>query len=205
MTKSLIQKFRFKTSTFTIEDTGLLIQTLSKQESTELHFTFEQIKINRASTLDHNKGVLILAIVFAGIALLVSILSFFDKTVEWAAVPIWATISIGLFIIYIKTRHKKVYLQTSENKTIEFLADKKRIDSVNMFIEQLLIDRNSYLFSKYATLNKNLDYSSQFDSLNWLLNNRAISKAIYDEKIEELNLIFNSHLMNKPIGFSTNN
>lgn len=205
MSKTLVQKSRFKTTTFTIEDTGLLISTNSKQHSTELHFPFEQIRTNRATALDHNKGALTLAFVFAGITLLVFIMSFTDKTVEWIAVPLWATISLGLFVFYFSTRKKKLYLQTTENKVIEFLAKKDTFDIVNDFVENVLTERNLYLVSKYATLNRNLEYAAQLDNLNWLLNNRAISKEKYDEKVQELNMLFNSHLTNKPIGFSASN
>ncbi len=205
MHRTLNQKSGFKTSTFTIDDTGLLIKTKSKQNETELHFPFEQIKTNRATALDHNKGVLTLAFVFAGIALFVFILSLSDKTVEWIAVPIWVTISLVLFVVYFWTRAKKFYLQTTENRIIAFLANKTNLDEVNDFIEQLLIERNLYLVSKYGNLNRNLEFGPQLENLNWLLNNRAISKAKYDEKVQELNILFNSHLSNKPIGFSASN
>ena len=205
MSKTLVQKSRFKTTTFTIEDTGLLISTNSKQHSTELHFPFERIRTNRATALDHNRGALTLAFIFAGIALLVFIMSFTDKTVEWIAVPLWATISLGLFVFYFRTRKKKLYLQTTENKVIEFLANKDTLDTVTVFVENVLTERNLYLISKYATLNRNLEYATQLDNLNWLLNNRAISKEKYDEKVQELNTLFNSHLTNKPIEFSASN
>ena len=205
MNKTLVQKSRLKTSTFTIEDTGLLISTSSKQNSTELHYPFEQIRTNRATALDHNKGALTLAFVFAGIALLVFIMSFTDKTVEWIAVPLWSTISLALFVFYFQTRKRKLYLQTTENKVIEFLVNKDTLETVNGFIENVLSERNMYLVSKYATLNRNLEYATQLDNLNWLLNNRAFSKEKYDEKVQELNTLFNSHLTNKPIGFSASN
>ena len=205
MDKSLIQKSGFKTSIFSIEDTGLLVQTKSKQNSTELHYPFEQIKTNRATALDHNKGVLTLALVFAGIALLVFIMSFTDQTIEWIAAPLWGIISLGLFAIYFRTRKRKFYLQTTENKIIAFVTSKNTFDTVNDFIEELIAERNLYLISKYGNLTKNLEYGHQLESLNWLLNNRAISKEKYDEKVNELNILFNSHLSNKPIGFSASN
>ncbi|MCU0336010.1 MAG: hypothetical protein MUF62_13380 [Chitinophagaceae bacterium] len=204
MSKTLVQKSRFTTTTFKIEDTGLFMSTKSKQKSTELHYAFEQIKTNRATVLDHNKGALILAFVFAGIALLVFFMALTDKTVEREAVPIWATISIGLFVFYFLTKKRKVYLQTTENKAIEFLANNDNLDTINDFIENVLTERNLYLVSKYATLNRNLEYVTQFDNLNWLLNHRAISKEKYDEKVQELNSLFDSHLTKKPIGFTAN-
>jgi hypothetical protein len=205
MNKSLTQKSGFKTSTFSIEDTGLLVQTKSKQNSSELHYPFEQIKTNRATGLDHNKALLTLAIIFGAIALLVFIMSFTDTTIEWIAAPIWATISAVLFVIYFRTRQRKFYLQTTENKIIALVVTKNTFDAVNNFIEQLMMERNLYLVSKYAQLSRNLEYSQQLDTLNWLLNNRAFSKEKYDGKVQELNALFNSHLTNKPIGFSANN
>jgi hypothetical protein len=85
------------------------------------------------------------------------------------------------------------------------VVTKNTFDAVNNFIEQLMMERNLYLVSKYAQLSRNLEYSQQLDTLNWLLNNRAFSKEKYDGKVQELNALFNSHLTNKPIGFSANN
>jgi hypothetical protein len=204
MEKTFTQKTAFRSTKFIIEDTGLLIQEKSKQNQTELHYPFEQIKTNRATVLDHNKSVLTLAVIFAGIALLVFIMSFSDKTVEAIAAPLWLSVSALLFLVYFKTKRKKLFLQT-ENKPIQFLADKSNFEIANNFIEQLLAERNLYLVSKYAKLNRNLAFGPQLDNLNWLLNNRAISKVQYDEKVQELNFLFNGHLGNKPIGFSTNN
>ena len=205
MNETLIQKSGSKITTFSIEDTGLLIKTNSRNSSTEIHYPFEHIKTNRATALDHNKGALTVAWVFAGIAVLVFIISFTDKTVEWISIPLWSTISLALFVMYFRTRKRKLYLQTTESKIIEFLADNKTSQKVNNFIEHLLDERNSYLLSKYGTINRNLDYATQLENLNWLLNNRAISKEKYDNKIQELNSLFNINLGNKPIGFSASN
>jgi hypothetical protein len=184
MNNSLTQKTGFKTSIFSIEDTGLLVQTKSKQNSSELHYPFEQIKTNRATGLDHNKGLLALACIFGGITLLVFIMSFTDPTIEKIATPLWGSISLVLFVIYFRTRQRKFYLQTTENKLIALVAKKNTTDTVNNFIEQLMAERNLYLVSKYANLSRNLEYAHQLENLNWLLNNRAFSKEKYDEKVQ---------------------
>lgn len=205
MNKTLTQKVSFQTTVFSIEDTGLLIIQKAKQGETELHFPFEQIKTNKATVLDHNKGALTLAFAFAGIALFAFILGFIDKTIESMGAHWWLMISIILFIVYFKTKRKKIYLQTNENKIIEFHADKSNLHNVTIFIEQLLIERNTYLVSRYGNLNRNLEFGTQLDNLNWLLNSRAISKVQYDEKIQELNALFNGNTGSKPIGFSPHN
>lgn len=203
--KNLTQKIGFKSITYTIVDTGLIRNIQSRSGSSEFHYPFEQIKTNKAFVTEQAKGALAVAGVFAGIAVFVFVLSFSDNTVEPIAVPLWLSISLIVFFYYFKTRVRKVYLQTTENVTLDFLATKPSKEDVEEFIQQLLAERNTYLLSKYGQLTRHLDYASQFDNLNWLLNNRVFTKQAYDDKIQELNKLFNMNLESKPIGFTTSN
>ncbi|HET9057861.1 MAG TPA: hypothetical protein VFN30_13530 [Chitinophagaceae bacterium] len=203
--KTLKQKIGFKSVTYTIVDTGLIRNIQSKSDGSEFHFPFEQIKTNKATITEQNKGALAVAGVFAAIALFVFVLNFSDKTVDPIAVPLWLSISLIGFFYYFRTRVKKVYLQTTENVKLEFLANKPSIEDVEQFIQQILKERNGYLLSKYGQLTRNLEFATQFDNLNWLLNNRVLTKQGYDDKIQELNKLFNPNLGSKPIGFSTSN
>ncbi len=202
MTKKLIQKTTFKTIEFTIDDTGLLFHRKSKNSEAELHFSFEQIKTNKVTEVDHNK----LLVVTASIAALVAIIAFgarfSDETILPSTIFIWACISTALFIFYFQSRNRKIYLYTSDNNVIAFFANKKDIIDTNEFIEQLFHDRNLYLVSKYGNPNRNLDYTFQLNNLNWLLDTKALSKSSYDEKFRELNALFNNNLSKNPIGFS---
>jgi hypothetical protein len=69
----------------------------------------------------------------------------------------------------------------------------------------MIHERNKYLASKYGQLNRNMEYGGQLENLNWLLNNRAITKEYYDQKVAELNALFHTNVGNNPIGFTTNN
>ncbi len=92
-------------------------------------------------------------------------------------------------------------MYTTENKFIDFYSDRPSSEEVSKFIENVIAERNLYLISKYGNINRNLEYGPQLDNLNWLLNSKAISKKKYDEKLNELNLLFNSNQANSPIGF----
>lgn len=201
MNNSITQNNPFYSKTYSIEDTGLVLQKKSKNSDTELHFSFEQIKTDRITEVDHNIGLLIGASVIGAIGLLIFFIDFSEGN-DLSATPIWLGISTALFICYISTKKKKLYLQLTDAKPIEFFANKDSIEDVRNFLDLLIVHRNSYLVSKYGNVNKYLEYPAQFENLNWLLNMRAISKKIYDEKVEQLNNTFNNHSSNKPIGFS---
>ncbi|OIQ97371.1 hypothetical protein GALL_206310 [mine drainage metagenome] len=204
MGRTLIQQGTFKTLNFTIDDTGLQFHKKRRESNIELHFAFEQIKTNKASEIDHNKFLLVCANIAAFFFLLFFIMSFSDRTIEGSTIIFWLVTSLAIFIIYFFSRSKKIYLYTTENKLIEFYADKPNENEVNEFIEELLNERTTYLVSKYGNPNRNLEYAPQLDNLNWLLNVKAITKSTYDEKIRELNSLFNN-ISNSPIGFVKQN
>lgn len=205
MPQQLIQKSGLKTISFIIEDTGLLKKIKSKQVESEQHFPFEQIGTNRATLLDHNKGMFTIGIILAGIALITLISDLAGQDVEKMATPLWATFSAVFFVLYFRSRKKKLFLQMNDNRNIEFSAGKENLEEVSKFIENIISERNTYLISKYGLLNKNLDFSQQLENLNWLLNSRAISKKDYDLKVGELNALFSSSSGNNRIGFSSTN
>lgn len=205
MKPTLIQRLGNKTKEFSIDDTGLLLFVKSKESEKELYYPFEVICTSKATILDHNKTTLVIAYIFAIITIIVFIAGFFDPTVEIIAAPIWALISIVLFIYYYKTKKKKTYLQTTDNRTIEFVIEDGPHDTVDNFIHELINERNTYLISKYGNINRHLEYNPQLENLNWLLNARVISKAQYDEKIQELNALFNGNSGTKSIGFGIRN
>ncbi|RTL58749.1 MAG: hypothetical protein EKK37_10510 [Sphingobacteriales bacterium] len=205
MSRILVQKSGNKTLTYTIDDTGLLVQTKSRSKESEIHFLFENVKTNKVVALDHNKALLTLACVFGGITLLVLFMAFFDNTIDRVTIPFWGLISLVLFVVYFKTKQRKLFLQTSEHRSIDFIISRKNEKTVNEFVDMLLQERNIYLVSKYAVLSRHVSYATQLENLNWLLNNKAYSKSQYDEKIKELNVLFNGHPNNNPIGFIPGN
>ena len=182
MSPQLTEKKGAKSTTFIIEDTGLLIKTIAGTNETEQHFPFEQIGTDRATFLYHNKGMLTMGFVFMGIGLFTLISDLAGQSVEAIATPLWISISVVLFAFYFRTRKKTFVLQTTDNKNITFYANSENPEAPNTFIEQIIAERNIYLVSKYGILNKNLDFGHQLENLNWLLNNRALSKNIMMKK-----------------------
>jgi hypothetical protein len=202
--KTLQQKIGRQNTEYVIDDAGLKKVTHAKFGASEFHIPFEQIRTNKTFVLEQNKSCLGLAIFFAGIFLLTFIMGAMDM-VEATALPWWFAISISLFAIYYKSRAHKLYVETNDGKVIEFTLTKETHLIVTEFVDLMMQERNRYLISKYAQLNKNLEYGSQLENLNWLLNSRAMTKEQYDGKVSELNTLFHTTASNKPIGFATNN
>jgi hypothetical protein len=197
---ALIQKTRTRTLHFEIDDAGLLKKTIVKSGESEIHTPFEKITTNKSYVVEQNKISLVIGFLLLVVSIAVFITGFYDKNVERGAAAIWLLISAIAFYMYFKTRERKIFLITAENKLIEFYSDKPTPEAVSEFTNELIKKRNTYLNSKYGQPQKMLEYTPQLDNFNWLLNVRAISKLEYDEKVATLNAIFNNAAGNK-IGF----
>jgi hypothetical protein len=185
---------------FNIEDAGIVKKTSSKNGVSELHYSFESITNNKVCALEDNKALLVIATIMA----VISIISFAYDGMDFSALICFALSGL-LYYLYYKTRVKKLYVSTSDGQPLFFVADNPNLEEVAAFVDAVYAARNVYLLSKYSNLTKHVDYASQLNNLNWLLNNRVLSKGQYDQKIEELNSLFNSPLGNKPIGFYKSN
>jgi len=78
--------------------------------------------------LDYNKIDLTLAFLFAGIALLVFIISFSDKTVEAVATTLWLTVSVILFFEYFTTKRKNFIYKLPKTSRIPVIKDKSKFE-----------------------------------------------------------------------------
>jgi hypothetical protein len=203
--KTLEQKTYFQTATFTIDDTGLLRTFKGRTEESEYHFSFETITTNKSVVVEDKRGLLVLACASAIPALIFMIAKFTSDSISFGAILFWMAVSGVLFYSYFKNRHKLLFIHTGDSKQLKFYAEKPSCEEVNAFAEQLIEARNAYLFSKYGQPTRHLDYASQLNNLNWLLNSRAVSKKVYDEKLNELNALFGHAPSNATIGFTTNN
>ncbi len=61
MSRNLKQKGFLKTLEYLIDDTGLLFTKKSRNSEIELHFSFEQLKTNKATEVEHNKLLIVTA------------------------------------------------------------------------------------------------------------------------------------------------
>ena len=199
---TLEQRVRFKTFKFEIDDAGLSKKITLRNGESEFHTPFEKITVNRSYLVQDNKTALVAGVLLLLISIIVFLASFSDKSIQAATALLWLAFSCIGFVAYFKTKERKLFLITSENATIEFYNDKPTKEMVNIFINELIKQRNIYLNSKYGQPSKRLEYTPQLDNFNWLLNTKVISKAEYDQKMAVLNSLFHANPGNNKIGFS---
>ena len=200
--KTLTQKDHFQTFDFTIDDAGLLKTIRLKHGESEFHTPFEKITGNKIYLVEDSKLAMVLGAGFALLSLILFISSFSNTDIEKVAAPIWLAASVISFLVYVKTKKRKLFLKTSENQTIEFYNDKPSREEVDAFIKELIEHRNDYLNTKYGQPSKRLEFGQQIENFNWLLNTRVISRVEYDEKVNTLNAMFNITPGENKIGFA---
>jgi hypothetical protein len=70
---------------------------------------------------------------------------------------------------------------------LKTVPDAKTVDD---FIEEMIKARNVYLTENFATIDENLDYESQLNTIKWLKAIKAISKDEFKAKHAELKKIY---------------
>jgi hypothetical protein len=189
--KTLSQKKRFKHFEFEIADSGLVKKVIHKNGESKFTIPFEKISNNQSIITYQQKSALWIGLSLSALSLLLFWASFNKKNeIEPFASLIWLVIGGGLLGYYFFGKEEKLLLYMTDNQSIEFIADMPSKEEVAEFIQKLSAERNLSLVSKYGRPSRFMDYSPQFDNLNWLLNAGVISKAEYDEKIVTLNSIF---------------
>lgn len=189
----------------TIDDTELLISRTSRSKHVECHIAFEKITTIRSKQTHDQKAVLVSMAVAFVVTLVLFIASFSDSEITAPYILVWGAIFVVLSIAYWFSRTEVIFIFTTENQHVGFFAQKPSEQEVTSFIDQLFEERTAYLVSRYGNLNRNLDYSTQLGNLDWLLNAKAISKSLYDQKLAELNALFQGKNQGSPIGFSQQN
>ena len=204
MARNLKQKSFGRSIESSIDDAGLVQKIVTSSGESEYHFTYEEITTERVSFKEENTTIFAIAIAFgcmSGFGILITL----SEAFRYQLLNLFLIIpTIGLFIYYLKAKKHKIHLFTTRNRVIEFFSNAQEKEEVKQFIEELLNQRNIFLFEKYGQPTRNLDYAQQLANLNWLLNSRAITKPQYDEKLQLLNSLFNINTPSKPIGFAAN-
>lgn len=199
--QSLEQKGMFESYNFLIDDAGLYVKHNKGKDVSEYNIPYEKITANKYTNIDDNKTALLVGLVICIISVVLFISYINGGDVSPEAAPFWLIIGLIIIGYYFKTKRKRLILLTTENKSISFFQEKPSLEKVNEFIDNLIKMRNKNLLDKYGRPNKLLQYSVQYDNLNWLLNTRAITKEIYDKQLNELNILFNQTSPNSAIGF----
>ncbi|HRH47637.1 MAG TPA: hypothetical protein PLP23_02725 [Panacibacter sp.] len=199
--KSLEQKGMFETYNFLIDDAGLSVKHKKGKDISEYNIPYEKITANRYTHIDDNKTILFAGLIICVISAAVFTASITGQDVEPGAAVFWLVIGLIFLGYYFIIRKKRLIVVTTDNKAINFFQENPSIETVNEFINNLIEMRNKNLLDKYGKPNKLLEYSVQYDNLNWLLNTRAITKEIYEQQLQALNILFNQSSQNSTIGF----
>ena len=163
---------------------------------------YDKTTTTRSTETHQNKALLIFgcAASLAGIISLLASLS--DSDIAPGIIIFWILVGAGLLTAYFVTRADKTYLYTTDNTAFIFYNNKPSLEEVDTFITEVINTRNEQLLLKYGMPNKNLPYASQLENLNWLLNIQAITLNDYNDKVAQLNNIFNTTSGKSSIGFS---
>ena len=195
LNQRLVQKRGPKTTTYMLEDAGLLVHTQAGSSFSEVAFAFEQLRTNRTTVIRHQVGLLT-AFCFTCFASFLAVVS--DNG---SLSGLWIAIAAVLGIWYFKTRYKVLVVQTSEEAPLEFEASGEKLQQAEAFLEKVFAVRNVYLISRWGKISPHLEYAGQLENLNWLLTNRILSKEAYEEKAAELEALFEAKPNGLPFDF----
>ena len=203
MNTTLEQKNYFDTYIFSIEDAGVKKKTVKKNGISEFQVSFEKITTTKTYHTSQNKALLIFACVCFIAGILTFGASFSDASISAGTILIWLFIGGVLLFSYIKTKANKIFLYTTDNTAFIFYSNKPSNEAVEEFINEIIKTRNINLITKHGSPNRNLQYASQLENLNWLLNIQALSLETYNAKVDLLNSMFNTGGGKSSIGFTS--
>jgi hypothetical protein len=202
MIATLEQKNYFNIYAFSIEDAGVKKKTIKKDGTSEFQVSFEKITTTKTYYTQQNKALLFLSCIFFVAGFISFGASFSDSSVSAVTILVWLFLAGCCLFAYFKTRVYKIYLYTSDNTALIFNRDKPSRQEVESFIDNIIKTRNTNLITKYGNPNRNLQYASQLENLNWLLNVQAMTLDDYNMKVNLLNSLFNT-TSGSGIGFTS--
>jgi len=96
------------------------------------------------------------------------------------------------------------FLKTFTGKYIRFRIKKNEIE-IAAFVKSVIKRRNEYIKLRYGTPSPHLSYDSQFSNFNIMARENILTAPECQEKIEELNKLFNQTVPAKTfLGYSKN-
>ncbi|MCC0176259.1 hypothetical protein I4641_04620 [Waterburya agarophytonicola K14] len=87
-----------------------------------------------------------------------------------------STITLVFAILYQVKKQDYIVVETTDRKRIIFLRDKPNRQALEIFLNQLWLQRKRYLREKYFYIDRNQDLERQTERLRWLLEQKAITK-----------------------------
>ncbi len=196
MLHTLVQKTGPVTATYTIQDSGLLVRTQANTKFSEILFAFEQLRTNRTTLIRHQAGLLAAFCLLGFISFLAVVSDAGSQS------GVWMAIAAVLGVWYFKTRHKVLVVQTTEDVPLEFRASARELQEAEAFLEQVFAARAVYLISRWGKVSPHLEYAGQFENLNWLLTNGVLPKELYNQRLAELDALFDSQHNLLPFDFT---
>lgn len=198
--KTLIQKKNFVQREVRLTDTKLFCSVTKFGNTNEIDIPFENIDGEKVSYKTVNLYFLLLAIGLGFTAFIISTSSFKENVIQDLASGVSFILALSFFILYWFSRADFWQIKLSDGNSILLHKKIPNEKAVNLFIDEIIKVRNSYLRENYATIDENLDYESQLNNFKWLKSIKAISKEEYDKKYSELKKTINPSDMN--IGFT---
>jgi hypothetical protein len=195
----------FEKRWFKFTDDGLRVRYRNMMKTHEYELKYEEIG---TKVVDFRGGVrawLVTTLILSVLAVIIYISRINGGDVGNGAELFYISFALVCLICYICTFKKACYLSKSNNvNAIEFLSKRPTEKDLENFINQILSRRKSFLMVRYGQLNKNISYESQYNNLNWLLDNDVLDQNAYNEKMGELDELFPSTTVIKGFTFGTN-
>lgn len=175
---------------YKIEATGIRLIKKRISSSTDTFVDFEDIGSKIIIEKSHKLIWLILSIIIIAVAVAVYIKRINGGKVGDGAEIFHLSTSLFFLLVFLITKKNTIYLTQSDNTNgIEFIGTKRYKKKVEEFISELQNRRDSFLISKYSTLNEFLPYDQQYNNLVWLYQLKLLTKEELNLKINELDKI----------------
>ncbi len=191
---------------FKFTPTGLRIKNRKLLETNEYELRYEDIGTIKVESSEGKSYLLTPGIFLILVSIFILYLDISrGSNYDYISDLFYLTISIAGIAAYLITFNKKVVLANSGNiNPIYFLKIKSDKIALNDFIAKIVAKRKSYLLEKYGTLNEKLSYEHQFINLKLLLNNNTLDRSEYDEKLMELEELFQPTSVLRRFSFCSN-
>ena len=175
---------------YEILESGILITTFTNPKlPTEEQIPFENIKSDRFFYV-HKSPIFLIA---AGIFMLIYMFSLVDTIKSEKSYPIiahgWGVFAICLIISYFLVQRKIFFIKTFSGRFIKFRVNKNDSE-IAVFVKNVIEKRNEYLKLKYGEPSLYLSYDGQYSNFSIMLKEKILTTQEYQEKIKELNALF---------------
>ena len=199
MSEILKQRRLFTKRYFELTDHSLKISVSKLFSSYEAEFSFEELDRRMSKKKSFNRFLLISSI-FCLIALLITAINEANgnsqiEDVTFYAIPTFI-FSFSLWI----TRQSIICLPLYDKRNIIFFNFSYNQNSVQKFIDSVLITQKSYLLNKYARKELFVSAENVMDQPIWLKNRYIID----DDEFEKLKIDLLPKTPNPVIGFTFN-